>query len=164
MGDYEVAVDMSGDWKYISVVVFFGRPRRSFRPHVASLNKKARIKVIKELIDASSRGEIYAVCICAEAKIKARQMYKITRNKYSAWKRVISQELNKASQHLRSKGFWPILRVHADNEFRPFETILQRVFKTNNTIVEKNDHVAFAGIVAYINLKHRSFSNQQRVL
>ena len=155
MREYEIAVDMSGDWKYISVVVFLDRPRRSFRPHIASLNKRARMRVIKELVDASSRGEIYAVCIHAEARIKARQIYKIARNRRSAWSRVVSQELNKASQHLRFKGFWPVLRVYADNEFRPFEVVLQKVFKTNNIVVGKNDYVAFADIVAYINLRYK---------
>ena len=154
MGGYEIAVDMSGDWKYIGVVVFLGRPRRSFRPHVASLNRRARMRAIRELIDAGSHGEVYAVCIRAEARIRARQMYMITRNKHSAWRVVLSQELNKASQHLRSVRFWPILRIHADNEFRLFEDVLRKVFKTNNIVIGKDDYVAFADVVAYINLRH----------
>jgi len=157
---YIVAIDTSGNWKYIACVVTRVAPRIVVRPHIASLNRKVRKKVIDVILSfIASNG--YALCSYVNLCVRVRS-YKGTANKHSVWRSLLKFELSRVVNHLRDKGYWPIYAVYVDREFELFRSVVESIFQTNTVIIGKNEYVLLADVVGYVNLREKKLLKKYR--
>jgi len=153
--EYTLALDTSDNWKYIAGVVILSFYSLNIKPHISSVNKKIRWKIIENILQFVSNGGAYAICLYSNLRSKIRAKAKNSRDKKSLWTKSLTFELRRMADHLRDKNYWPIDRIYADEEFSPFEQCIKSAFKARTIITGKNENIIIADIVAYINFRNR---------
>lgn len=156
-----LCLDMSDDWRYIAAVVTVRRPHFVSCSHVARVGRRRRWRIVRDLLDFVEENG-YGVCVFADLRSKVKSFAVGTVNRGVVWRRLLRFELVRVRNHLMSKGYWPIDTVFADNEFAVFRDVLVAVFRTRNVVIGKNEYVALADVVAYMNFRDRRFLKRYR--
>lgn len=159
---FVLALDMSGDWTYLSAVVVFRRPRFVVRPHVSSLGRRVRLKVLRDVLSFID-SNCYALCVRALVRRRVREFLIRKANRAGAWRSALLFEFSRIANHLRDRGFFPVSVVHADNEFLSFRGIIEDVFGAESVFIGKDEYILLADVVGYVNLRFskllKSYSN-----
>ena len=151
---FSLALDTSGDWYYIAGVIVSKKPCLDLSSHIARINRRRRWKIVAQILDFIEFNG-YGVCLLANLRSKIRTIIKYIANKNTAWRIALRFELVRLMNHLRSKGFWPIDVIFADNEFLVFKDLLSTLFRVKHIGIGKNEYVALADALAYTNFRNR---------
>jgi len=149
---YILALDTSGNWDFIACVVFKPRYVRSLEGHVASLDRRVRSKIIRDVLEFID-DNCYGVCLNAKIRYRVRELRRFRNNKRWAWEYSVYLSLKSISQHLKNKNYWPISEVYADGEFQSFVRQIATNFNTTNIHIGKYSETVLADVLAYVNLR-----------
>ncbi|MEX0567666.1 MAG: hypothetical protein Q6363_000700 [Candidatus Njordarchaeota archaeon] len=152
---FVLALDTSGDWKFIAGVVIKYMAIFDIGRHIASINHRLRKKIIIRVLNYIDKN-CYGICVKTDLRQKVRKLRLAKNRKKWAWEYGVFLELKRIALHLKSRGLWPITEVYADGEFQHFTRQIAINFNTNLIRIGKYPEVVLADILAYTNFAQRN--------